>query len=64
MKTKPTRQASSIARIRAARRAEGLCVQCGQPSAAFRCNKCRPKKSAKAVSAARTAAINSRWSAR
>lgn len=58
---KPTRQAASIARIRAARRAQKLCVQCGDPSRSYRCHNCRPKKTPAEISAARRAAVNSRW---
>ncbi len=38
----PTRQARSIARIRAARVKDGRCRECGQPSEGrYRCAECR-----------------------
>lgn len=37
-----TRQAKSIAKIRAERRKKKLCVECGNPSKTYRCHECRP----------------------
>lgn len=56
-----TRQAKSIARIRAQRRAAGQCADCGALSEKFRCAACRPPASKKQVSAARRAAARARW---
>jgi hypothetical protein len=39
-----TRQAKSIARIRADRRAKKLCFDCGIPSPHFRCEDCNAKR--------------------
>lgn len=40
MKPKISRQAKSIARIRAARRAAGKCFECGARAKTFRCAAC------------------------
>jgi len=43
----PTRQARSIARIKAARVAEGLCRECGAPADGhYRCADCRTVRAA------------------
>lgn len=56
-----TRQAKYIARIRAERRKAKLCVECSKPSKSYRCETCRPKKSAKSISKARANAARARW---
>lgn len=49
-----TRQAESIARIRAERRAAGLCaLGCGRHSETYACKLCRPPKPKRQVTAAR-----------
>ena len=56
-----TRQAPSIKKIRARRRRQRRCAECGVPCKKYRCAKCRPPKSAAQISAARRAAARKRW---